>query len=98
MRLSGKPEKANLGYGMAKRYLENKIKIAAKKNKFNLSIVRPFNIYGDRYKWVGPKSQAIPMLINKVVRSKKIKIWGSGKQKRNYLYVTDCAEIMIRIF
>ena len=31
MRLSGKPEKANLGYGMAKRYLENKIKIAAKK-------------------------------------------------------------------
>ena len=41
------------------------------KNKFNLSIVRPFNIYGDRYKWVGPKSQAIPMLINKVVRSKK---------------------------
>ncbi len=99
MRLSGKPEKANLGYGMAKRYLENKIKIAAKKNKFNLSIVRPFNIYGDRYKWVGSKSQAIPMLINKVVRSKKkIKIWGSGKQKRNYLYVTDCAEIMIRIF
>ena len=31
MRLRGKPEKANLGYGMAKRYLENKIKIAAKK-------------------------------------------------------------------
>ena len=31
MRPSGKPEKANLGYGMAKRYLENKIKIAAKK-------------------------------------------------------------------
>ena len=99
MKLTGSPEKANLGYGMAKRYLEKKIKIAANENKFYLSIVRPFNIYGDRYKWVGSKSQAIPMLINKVVRSKKkIKIWGSGMQKRNYLYVTDCAEIMIRIF
>ena len=99
MTLSGLPEKANYGYGMAKRYLEKKMLIASKKNKFNLSIVRPFNIYGDRYRWVGSKSQAIPMLVNKVIKSKKkIKIWGSGKQKRNYLYVTDCAEIMLRIF
>ena len=61
---------------------KTKSKIAKKKNKFNLSIVRPFNIYGDRYKWVGSKSQAIPMLINKVVRSKKkIKIWGSESKK-----------------
>ena len=54
MRPSGKPEKANLGYGMAKDIWKQN-QIAAKKNKFNLSIVRPFNIYGDRYKWVGSK-------------------------------------------
>ena len=52
MTLSGLPEKANYGYGMAKRYLEKKMLIASKKNNFNLSIVRPFNIYVDRYSWV----------------------------------------------
>ena len=99
LKLLGKPEKANLGYGLAKRYLEKRLKEAAKKFKFNLSIVRPFNIYGERYKWVGSASQAIPMLVNKVKKSKnQIEIWGSGKQRRNYMHAKDCAEIMIRIF
>ncbi len=99
LKLLGKPEKANLGYGLAKRHLEKKLKQAAKKFKFNLSIVRPFNIYGERYKWVGSASQAIPMLVNKVKKSKnQIEIWGSGKQRRNYMHAKDCAEIMIRIF
>lgn len=99
LKLLGKPEKANLGYGLAKRHLEKKINQAAKKFKFDLSIVRPFNIYGERYKWVGDASQAIPMLINKVKKSKgRIDIWGTGKQRRNYVHAKDCAEIMIRIF
>ena len=38
------------------------------------------------------KSQAIPMLINKVVEVKKNKNLGFWKAKRNYLYVTDCAK------
>ena len=99
LKLLGKPEKANLGYGLAKRHLEKKINQAAKKFKFDLSIVRPFNIYGERYKWVGNASQAIPMLVNKVIKSKnEIEIWGSGKQRRNYIHAKDCAEIMYRIF
>lgn len=98
-KLTGKPEKANLGYGLAKRYLEKRISSASKKLKFELTIVRPFNIYGERYKWVGSSSQAIPMLIDKVIKAKKkISIWGTGKQRRNYLHAKDCAEIMFRIF
>jgi len=99
LKLSGSPEKANIGYGLAKRYLEKKIKRASKKFKFELSIVRPFNIFSERYKWEGNSSQAIPMLVNKVMKEKKkIIIWGSGKQKRNYIHAKDCAEVMFRIF
>ena len=29
---------------------------------------------------------------------KKIEIWGSGKQRRNYLHAKDCAKIMYKIF
>ncbi len=98
-KLNGYPEKANLGYGLAKRYLEKKMLLVSKKFKFDLSIIRPFNIYGERYNWQGKYSQAIPMLVNKVIKSKKeIEIWGSGKQQRNYLHASDCAEIMIKIF
>ena len=30
--------------------------------------------------------------------NKKLEIWGSGKQRRNYLHAKDCAEIMYKIF
>ena len=95
----GMPEKANLGYGWAKRLLEKKLIISSKLLDFPLSIVRPFNIYGERYNWVGKNSQAIPMLIKKIMESdKRIEIWGSGKQRRNYLHAKDCAAIMYKIF
>ena len=95
----GKPEKANLGYGIAKRLLEKKIMLSSKRLKFPLSIVRPFNIYSERYNWVGQNSQAIPMIVKKIMESdKKIEIWGSGKQSRNYLHAKDCAIIMYKIF
>ena len=95
----GNPEKANLGYGIAKRLLEKKIILSSKRLKFPLSIVRPFNIYSERYNWVGQNSQAIPMLVKKIMEAdKKIEIWGSGKQRRNYLHAKDCAIIMYKIF
>ena len=95
----GMPEKANLGYGWAKRLLEKKLTTSSKLLGFPLSIVRPFNIYGERYNWVGKNSQAIPMLIKKIMESdKRIEIWGSGKQRRNYLHAKDCAAIMYKIF
>ena len=72
---------------------------ASRKLKFDLTIIRPFNIYGERYKWQGKYSQAIPMLVNKVIKTKKdIEVWGSGNQQRNYLHAKDCAEIMYKIF
>ena len=95
----GIPEKVNFGYGLAKRSLERKILNMSKIYNFPLSIVRPFNIYSERYNWVGKDSQAIPMLVKKIMESnKKLEIWGSGKQRRNYLHANDCAKIMYKIF
>ena len=30
--------------------------------------------------------------------NKKLEIWGSGNQRRNYLHASDCAKIMYKIF
>jgi nucleoside-diphosphate-sugar epimerase len=92
----GEPEMANWGYGWAKRFLEQKAVILARETGMALTIVRPFNIYGERYVWFGEASQAIPMLVKKVMDGNDpVVIWGSGRQRRNYLHASDCADAVI---
>jgi nucleoside-diphosphate-sugar epimerase len=93
---TGEPELANWGYGWAKRFLEQKATILARTKDIPLTIVRPFNIYGERYTWVGEASQAIPMQVKKVMDGEDpVVIWGSGTQRRNYLHVSDCADAIV---
>jgi nucleoside-diphosphate-sugar epimerase len=90
---AGEPEVANSGYGWAKRFLEQKMTLLAQYTGTPLTIVRPFNIYGERYTWAGSASQAIPMLVKKVMDGDDpVVIWGSGTQRRNYLHAFDCAD------
>ncbi len=92
---TGEPESANWGYGWAKRMLEQKSLMLARETGIPLTIVRPFNIYGERYAWMGEASQAIPMLVKKVMDGDDpVVIWGTGTQRRNYLHALDCADAM----
>ena len=96
--LEGTPEKANISYGWAKRFLEQKMLLLSQDINCSLYVVRPFNIYGERYNWVGKYSQAIPMIIKKILDGNDpVNIWGSGKQKRTYVHAHDCARIMLKI-
>lgn len=94
----GEPEMANWGYGWAKRFLEQKSSILSREAGIPVTIVRPFNIYGERYRWVGAYSQAIPMLVKRILAGEDPVIaWGSGRQRRNYIHAHDCARIMKRL-
>ena len=94
----GEPERVNRGYGWAKRFLEQKALLYAQEAGIRTSIVRPFNIYGERYNWVGQYSQAIPMLVKRVMDGEDpVVIWGSGNQRRNYLHAEDCARAMMGV-
>ena len=44
----GEPEMANWGYGWAKRFLEQKAMVVARETGVPMTIVRPFNIFGER--------------------------------------------------
>ncbi len=93
------PEFANRGYGWAKRFLESKINLLSQETKMKTIIVRPFNVYGERYRWRGKYSHTIPMLIHKTFKENNpVVVWGSGKQKRSYLHAYDCAKIFELIF
>jgi nucleoside-diphosphate-sugar epimerase len=95
---TGEPEEANRGYGWAKRFLEQKALMLRRETGLPLGIVRPFNIYGERYNWVGNGSQAIPMLVKKVMDGDDpLVIWGSGTQRRSYVHAVDCAAAMLAL-
>jgi UDP-glucose 4-epimerase len=94
----GEPERANWGYGWAKRLLEQKAALVAQATAMPLTIVRPFNIYGERYRWIDAGSQAIPMLVKKVMDGDDpVVVWGSGTQRRNYMHAPDCAEVIAAV-
>ncbi|MGH8018612.1 MAG: NAD-dependent epimerase/dehydratase family protein [Opitutaceae bacterium] len=95
---SGEPERVNWGYGWAKRILEQKAVIYQKETGIPITVVRPFNIYGERYNWVGDSSQAIPMLVKRILDGENpVLIWGTGNQRRNYIHALDCSRVMMRL-
>ncbi|MBO8232357.1 hypothetical protein CU311_06645 [Prochlorococcus marinus str. MU1402] len=92
------PERVNRGYGWAKRFLEQKFILLSEIVNINLKIVRPFNIYGERYRWVGEYSSAIPMLVKRILDDEDpLYAWGSGNQRRSYMHAYDCSRIMLKI-
>lgn len=94
----GDPEHVNRGYGWAKRFLEAKFALLSEASGIPVAIARPVNIYGERYRWRGANSQAIPMLVHKVMSGMDpVVIWGSGEQRRNYMHAADCADLLCRI-
>ncbi len=65
------------------------------KKKINMTIVRPENIYGN-----GQKSSygyVIHSFINAVKNDQPIKIYGDGKQVRDFVYIDDVTKIIQKI-
>ena len=62
----------------------------------------PTNLYGSNVNFDIQNSHVIPALIKKIhmakmMKKKSIKIWGSGKAKRDFLHVDDMAEACLYI-
>lgn len=84
------PEPTNIGYGWAKRTAELLGRFYASEYKMKVAIVRPFNAYGPRDNFDPSTSHVIPGIIKRVFDGENpLKVWGSGKQTRSFIYVND---------
>ena len=83
------------GYGWAKLMAE--IELTWIKN-IDIGIARIFNVYGENVA-LGETAQVIPALISKAIQYPKEKfvVWGDGEQTRDFLYVADCVEALLRL-
>ena len=59
-------------------------------------VVRPFNTYGPREPWSGARAEVIPRFILQVLAGREPVIFGDGKQTRDFTFVDDTVEGLVR--
>ncbi len=98
---NGYPEETNAPYGIAKKALMVMCQSYRQQYGLNAIYLLPVNLYGPRDNFHPHSSHVIPALIRKCVEARKrgdksITAWGTGKASREFLYVEDCAEALVR--
>ena len=76
-------------YDESKRFSEALIMAYHRQYGLDVRIQRPFNVYGPRIREDGLYGRVIPRFIMQVLHKQPITIYGSGKQTRSFLYISD---------
>jgi GDP-L-fucose synthase len=95
--LSSYLEKTNEGYALAKIITLKLCEYYKMIKKKDFISVQPCNLYGENDNYDLKSSHVIPALIRKFYEAKinkksKVIIWGSGKNKREFMHVNDLAD------
>lgn len=97
----GYPEETNAPYGLAKKMQLVQAQAYRQQYGFNAIFLLPVNLYGPGDNFNPKSSHVIPALIRKFVEAKRnreneVTVWGTGKATREFLYVDDAAEGIIK--
>jgi GDP-L-fucose synthase len=97
----GYPEETNAPYGIAKKALLVQCQAYRKQYGLNAIFLMPVNLYGPGDNFDPDSSHVIPALIRKCLEAKQrdapeIVCWGDGSPTREFLYVADAAEGLVK--
>jgi GDP-L-fucose synthase len=97
----GYPEETNAPYGLAKKMLLVQSQAYRQQYGFKSIYLLPVNLYGPGDNFDPASSHVIPALIKKVAEAidnhaPAIAVWGTGAASREFLYVDDAAEGIVR--
>ena len=100
--LDGVPEVTNDAYAYAKRGLLVHLKSLEESELIKYTYCLPANIYGPHDNFHPLHSHVVPGLIRRFSDAKdnkldKIFIWGDGSAKRDFLYIDDCINAIIKL-
>ncbi len=98
---SGYPDESNAPYGVAKRALLTGARAYREQYGLDTIYLIPANLYGPRDNFDPKTSHVIPAIIRKTVDGResaapRVLLWGDGSPTRDFLYVEDCAEALVR--
>lgn len=83
-------------YGLHKLFSEEYALLFAKKFEFSLVILRLFNVFGHRQNPFSPYSGVVSIFLDAMKQGMSINIYGNGKQSRDFIYVKDVANAVVR--
>jgi len=97
----GYPEETNAPYGIAKKMLMETVKAYHAQYDFNGVNLIPVNMYGPHDHFNLNNSHVIPAIIVKVSQAMKndnpnVTLWGTGAASREFLYVEDCCDAILK--
>ncbi len=98
---NGYPEETNAPYGLAKKMMLVQAQAYRQQYGFNAIYLLPVNLYGPGDNFDPDSSHVIPALIHKIQQAKlkkekSIEVWGTGSATREFLFVKDAAEGIIK--
>ncbi|MBX3358595.1 MAG: GDP-L-fucose synthase [Phycisphaeraceae bacterium] len=98
---NGYPEETNAPYGVAKKAAWQMLDAYHRQYGMRCAYVLPVNLYGPHDNFDLHSSHVIPALVRKCVEAKRrgdrgITVWGTGAASREFLYVDDAAEAIVR--
>ncbi|HDY87144.1 MAG TPA: NAD-dependent epimerase/dehydratase family protein [bacterium] len=99
---SAYPANPDSEYGWEKLIAERLYKAYERTGLFKICIARFHNIYGPEGTFEGGREKVPAALCRKVIESEfektnTIEIWGTGEQKRSFLYIDDCLDRVRRL-
>jgi GDP-L-fucose synthase len=98
---NGYPEETNAPYGIAKKAAGAMLDAYHRQYGLKAAYILPVNLYGPHDNFDPRTSHVIPALIRKCVEAIErgddhITCWGTGSASREFLYVDDAAEGILR--
>lgn len=100
--LDGTPEPTNDAYAYAKRGMLVHLEALREHGALDYCYCLPANLYGPYDNFHPEHSHVVPALIRRFVEARDAKasqvaVWGDGSAKRDFLYIDDCIDAMIRL-
>lgn len=98
---NGYPARETAPYGMAKKMLMLQGQVYKQQYGFNSIFLIPANLYGPGDNFRHESSHVVAALIKKFIDAvnegkREVEIWGSGKATREFLYVEDAADAVVK--
>jgi GDP-L-fucose synthase len=85
----------DMSYGWAKLTGEYLSHLAVTKYGLKVAIYRPFSGYGEDQ----DLSYPFPAIIRRIVKKEiPIKVWGDGRQSRDFIYIEDCISGILKTY
>ena len=89
------PTDPTCSYGIHKLAIEKYLQLNHRLHGLDYCVVRPANLYGPRQR-LDIAQGAVAVFLDRALRGQPIQVWGDGSVVRDYLYVGDAAEALVK--